>query len=90
MEDNYVECISVGRYPTLLEVGKRYHVEESFNLESEKDYRDKEATKRILAKYPNPFFYLKEFHEVCPCCGERVWFWHGLFSVQKQEVNVGE
>lgn len=89
MENDYIVCVTNEGMASsqLLEVGEKYHVEEAFNLETEKADKDPEITKRILANYPNPFFYLKEFHNTCSCCGERVFFWHGLFQTQKQLHN---
>lgn len=87
-QDNYVVCVNTGEYDGLLVLGDKYYVEESFNLETEMSYKDPEITKEILAKYPNPFFYLKGFDNVCSCCGDRVYFWSGLFQTKQQYENA--
>lgn len=84
-EDNYVICVAKDRASNILVIGKKYHVEEAFNFTSE-NFPDKDSATIIMMiqKYPNPFFYLEEFHNTCSCCGERIYFWHGLFQTKKQ------
>jgi len=85
MEDNYVVCISNRKPYEDLIIGNRYHVEESFNFDiNDKGPENVESVKAMLKAYPNPYFYLEEFHETCSCCGDRIYFPHGLFKTKQQ------
>lgn len=83
-EDNYIICASNYGSP-LLTIGEKYYVEEAFNFTAENfPDKDPKVIALMIKKYPNPFFYLKEFEQTCSCCGERIYFWHGLFKTKKQ------
>lgn len=84
-DDSYVVCTQVGDYGDVLKVGGKYHVEESFNIRPENNvWGDPRGVASMLAKYPNPFFYLKEVNDLCPCCGERLFFCHTFFKTKAQ------